>query len=73
MSRWGQFHYRNEEIPVDPFEAAVFLDRARLHIKNTENPESWDLSMQARKILTEAHNRINDEMFAHIRRVNHGV
>lgn len=53
-SRWNTFRYSEEDIPSTPYEAAVFLQNARLHLLSYE----YD-SLPARKILNDAHVRVN--------------
>lgn len=54
-SRWQHFRSYEEYIPTTPYEAAVFLQDARLHIRGFAD-------IGALAIFTDAHGRVNDEL-----------
>jgi hypothetical protein len=56
-SRWQVFRSSESYLPVTPFEAAVFVQNAVLHL--WERSEAYP----ARRLLMDAHDRINADFF----------
>ena len=57
MSRWNDFRSSVEDIPKTWYEAAVFVDNAYRHIRQS-HPLNED-RLEAQDILGNAHNEIN--------------
>lgn len=58
MSRWSEFRTSSESWPSTPFEAAVFLQNARLHLVTLDPGD-----MEGRRLITDAHAEINKHYF----------